>query len=199
MNTAQSDLHRQLRPLKARLICMTAKFVFFRSILFAGSLITGNWTVDAVAAKVSFAIKGPFGTVRGEFTGLKATIQFNEQDLAGSSITASIDPATVSTGIGLRNRHLRDEEQYLNTSNYPAISFRSKKIKRAGSRFTAEGELTLKGVTKPVEIAFTFNSSGDAGLFKGEFTFKRADFNIGKAGGSIGELITMTLEVPVKK
>jgi polyisoprenoid-binding protein YceI len=178
---------------------MTAKFVLFRSILFAGTFFTGNWTVDASAAKVSFAIKGPFGTVRGDFTGLKATIQFNEQDLAGSSITASIDPATVSTGIGLRNRHLRNEEQYLNTSKYPAISFRSKKIERTGPGFTAEGELTLKGVTKPVEIAFTFNATGDAGLFRGEFTIKRADYNIGKAGGSIGETITLTLEVPVKK
>jgi polyisoprenoid-binding protein YceI len=178
---------------------MTAKTVFFISVLFTGILFTENWKVDAATAKVSFAVKGPFGTVRGDFTGLSATILFNERDLAGSSIIASIDPGTVSTGIGLRNRHLRNEEQYLNTDKYPLISFRSKKIEKTEAGFVAKGELTLKGVTKPVDIAFTFNATGDSGVFKGEFAIKRADFNIGKPGGSTGEVVTLTLEVPVKK
>src|SRR5258708_4969586 len=107
---------------------MTAKPLFFISVLFTGILFTEGWKVDTATAKVSFAVKGPFGTVHGDFTGLSATIRFNEQDLGASSITASIDPGTVSTGIGLRNRHLRNEEQYLDTDKYPSISFRSKKI-----------------------------------------------------------------------
>ena len=178
---------------------MTAKPIFFLSVLFTGIFFTEDWKVDAAAAKVSFAIKGPFGTVHGDFTGLSATIQFNEHDLAASSITAGIDPKTVSTGIGLRNRHLRTEEQYLDTDKYPSISFRSKKIEKTETGFIARGELTLKGVTKPVDIAFTFNATGVTGIFKGEFTIKRTDYNIGKPGGSIGEVVTLTLEVPVKR
>jgi len=178
---------------------MKMKLFLLLSTIAAGSFFSEKWNVDASAAKVSFAVKGPFGTVHGDFTGLKATIQFNEHDLTGSSITAEIDPKTVATGIGLRNRHLRTEEQYLNTDKYPSISFRSKKIEKTEAGFMARGELTLKGVTKPVDVAFTFNATGGSGVFKGEFTIKRADFNIGKPGGSTGEVITLTLEVPVKK
>jgi polyisoprenoid-binding protein YceI len=61
------------------------------------------------------------------------------------------------------------------------------------------GELTIKGVTKPAEIPFTFTSDGNSGVFKGHFTIKREDFNVGKPGGSVGSLVTINLVVPVKK
>jgi polyisoprenoid-binding protein YceI len=61
------------------------------------------------------------------------------------------------------------------------------------------GELKIKDVSKPVEIPFTFAPNGNSGVFKGEFSFKRLDFNLGKPGGSVGEEITIHLEVPVKK
>lgn len=99
----------------------------------------------------------------------------------------------------MRNHHLRTEEQYLNTDKYPRISYKSGKIEKTGAGYKATGELTIKGVTRSVEIPFTFTSNGNAGVFKGSFTFKRSDFNIGKEGGSIGDMITITLEVPVKK
>jgi polyisoprenoid-binding protein YceI len=178
---------------------MKMKLFILLSTIAASSFFSEKWNVDPSAAKVSFAVKGPFGTVHGDFTGLKATIQFNEHDLAASSVTASIDPKTVSTGIGLRNKHLRNEEEYLNTDKYPAITFHSKKIEKTANGFSAHGELTLKGVTKPVEIPFTFTPNGDAGIFKGQFTIQRTDYNIGKPGGSTGEAVTITLEVPVKK
>jgi polyisoprenoid-binding protein YceI len=69
-------------------------------VIFAGTFFAATWKADAAKAKVGFSIKGPLGTVHGNFTGLKSTIRFDEHDLAGSSITASIDAKTVSTGIG---------------------------------------------------------------------------------------------------
>jgi polyisoprenoid-binding protein YceI len=162
-------------------------------------LLATNWTVDTVGAKVGFSVKGPFGAVSGTFDGLEAVIQFDPNNLTGSSVRASVDAKTVNSGIGLRNHHLRSEEQYLNTDKYPRISYKSTKIEKAVAGYKAFGALTIKDVTKPVEIPFTFTANGNAGVFKGSFTFKREDFNIGKSGGSIGDLITITLEVPVKK
>ena len=178
---------------------MEWKRMIVRSVIITGLTFTGHWNVDTEKAKVSFGIKGPFGTVHGDFTGLKATIDFDEKNPGDGSIAASIDPKTVSTGIGLRNRHLRNEEQYFNTDKYPVISFHSKKIEKTGSGYKAVGELTMKAVTKSVEIPFTFTPSEGGGLFKGHFTIKRVDFNLGKPGGSIGEDVTIDLEVPVKK
>jgi polyisoprenoid-binding protein YceI len=168
------------------------------SALMVSLIFTGNWNVDTAKAKVNFTVKGPFGTVNGSFTGLKADIKFNEKDLPGSSITASIDAKTVSTGVGMRNTHLRNEEEWLNTAKYPMISFHSKKIEKTGVGYSATGELTLKGVTKPAVIAFTFTNKGASGLFKGQFSVKREEFNVGKPGGSVGSVITVNLEVPVK-
>jgi polyisoprenoid-binding protein YceI len=178
---------------------MRTKMILLPLVLLIGSE-SANWNADASKAKVEFSIKGPLGTVHGNFTGLKATIQFDVKDPGAGSISASIDPKTVSTGIGMRNHHLRSEEQYLNTDKYPLISFRSKKIEKTGNGYTANGELTLKGVTKPVQIPFTFSPSGNSGVFKGQFVIKRGDFNIGgKPGGSVGDDITISLEIPVSQ
>jgi polyisoprenoid-binding protein YceI len=169
------------------------------SLIIFSLLLATNWTVDTAGVKVGFSVKGPFGTVNGSFSGLEAVIQFDPNNLAGSSIRASIDAKTVNSGIGMRNHHLQSEEQYLNTDKYPRILYKSSKIEKTGAGYKANGELIIKDVAKPVGILFTFTPNGDAGVFKGSFTFKREDFNIGKSGGSIGDLITITLHVPVKK
>ena len=169
-------------------------------VVFIGTFFASNWKADPAKAKVGFSVKGPFGTVHGNFTGLKSTIKFDEHDLGGSSVEASVDAKTVSTGIGLRNHDVREKEQYLDANKYPEISFHSKKIAKTKKGFSAEGELTLKGISRPVQIPFTFSpGGGNAGVFKGAFSFKREDFHIGKPGGSIGDVITISLEVPVTK
>jgi polyisoprenoid-binding protein YceI len=174
-----------------------------KQLLTASAIIlfisgSGDWKADTANAKVNFTLHGPFGTVHGSFTGLEATIHFDEKNLAESSISASIDAKTVSTGISLRNSDLRNKEQWLNTDKYPRISFKSKKIEKTANGFTVNGDITIKGVTKPAELPFTFTSKETSGLFKGQFTIKREDYNIGKPGGSVGSIITIILTVPVK-
>lgn len=178
---------------------MKLKQIMVVSALIVGLPFTGNWNADTTNAKVSFSVKGPFGKVHGSFTGLKGTFQFNEKDLSGSSISASVDAKTVSTGIGLRNHDLRSKEEWLNTDKYPKITFRSRKIEKSDKGYKVLGDLTLKGITKPAEIPFTFTTNGATGLFKGQFLIKRDDYKVGKSGGSVGSEITITLEVPVKK
>jgi polyisoprenoid-binding protein YceI len=177
----------------------TGKVFLQSAILLATMVFAGNWNVDSANAKIGFSVKGPFGTVNGTFTGLQSTVKFDPADLGGSSVDASIDASTVSSGIGLRNHHLKSEEEWLNTEKYPRISYKSTKIGKTGTGYTAFGELKIKDVSKPVEIPFTFTSNGNTGVFKGEFSFKRLDFNLGKPGGSVGDVITIHLEVPVKK
>ena len=146
-----------------------------------------------------FSVKGPFGTVHGNFSGLKATIQFDEKDLAGSSFTASIETKTVNTGVGLRNSDLRNKEIWLNSEKYPTISFHSKKIEKTAKGFTALGELTIKSTTKELTIPFTFAAKGNSGVFNGQFHINREDYKVGNKGGSVGDDITISLEVPVTK
>jgi polyisoprenoid-binding protein YceI len=179
------------------------KHMNFKQILAASAIIltmpiTGNWKVDTTNTKVNFTVHGPFGTVHGSFTGLEATINFNEKSLSGSSIEASIDAKTVSTGVSLRNSDLRNKEEWLNTDKYPRISFKSKKIEKTDKGFKASGDLTIKGITKPVNVPFTFTNKESMGVFAGQFTINRSDYNLGKPGGSVGSVITIILTVPVK-
>ena len=159
---------------------------------------SGNWNADVANAKIMFSVSGPFGTVHGNFAGLKATIKFDGNDLQGSSISASVEANTVSTGIGLRNHDLKKEE-WFNTDKYPLISFHSAKIEKNSTGFKALGDLTIKGIAKPVEIPFSFSSKENTGLFKGQFQIKRQDFNLDNSSKSVGDMITIMLEVPVKK
>jgi polyisoprenoid-binding protein YceI len=178
---------------------MRLKQIIARSTVIAGLTFAGNWNADISHAQIKFSVKGPFGTVHGSFSGLKTDLQFDEKTPGAGSISASIDPNTITTGIGMRNHDLRNEEIWLNTKKYPEISFHSKKIEKTEKGFKAIGELTLKGITKPVEIPFTFAANGSSGVFKGEFNINREDYNVGKHGGSVGNIITISLEVPVKK
>jgi polyisoprenoid-binding protein YceI len=169
------------------------------AMVIAGLSVAGNWKADSAKAEIGFTVKGLFGTVHGSFSGLVATVQFNEKDLPGSSISASVDAKTVSTGISLRNSDLRNKEEWFNTEKFPRIIFHSKKIEKTAGGYKALGDLTIKGVTKSTEIPFTFTSKGGAGLFKGEFTVKRSDYNLGKPGGSVGSIISVALTVPVNE
>lgn len=175
----------------------TLLFFTLYSIL-SGLPLTGNWKADADKAKITFTVDGPFGEVHGSFSGLSSDFQFDEKDLSKSSINASIDASTVNSGVGLRNRHLRNEEQWLNVEKYPRIHFKSTKIEKTSAGFSATGTLTLKDVSKPIVIPFTFSSSGNSGVFKGRFSIKRQDYKLGKPGGSVGETIQIIIEVPVK-
>jgi polyisoprenoid-binding protein YceI len=62
-----------------------------------------------------------------------------------------------------------------------------------------DADLTIKGVTKPVIIAFSFTPAGNGGLFMSQFTLNREDFGLGKSGGSVAKEVSVKLEVPVNK
>ena len=157
-----------------------------------------KWNVDAAAAQIKFNVKGPFGNVDGKLGGLKATILFDKDNLAASSIHASTDPRSISTGIKLRNEDLQ-KEKYFNSARYPLLSFESDQIEKSGTGYKAIGTLTIKGMSKKVEIPFSFSEKGNTGVLKGSFSIQRQDYGIGKRGGSIGSKVSIDLNVPITK
>ena len=179
---------------------MYLSFLFLATALTTGTAPKPGWKADPAGAKIQFQVKGPFGTVHGSLSGLRALIQFNEKALGRSTITASVDAKTISTGIGFRNSDLNKKPEWLNTAKFPLIQFKSQKIIKSGPHsFLALGQLTIKGITRPVKIPFKFSSVKNSGHFKGGFTINREDYRVGNPGGSVGSLITITLDVPVRK
>ena len=178
---------------------MQLKQLITTAAIISGIFFSDNWKADSAKTSIGFSVKGPFGTVHGNFSGLKASIHFDEKDLSSSSFTASIESKTVSTGVGLRNKDLRNKEMWFNSDKYPTISFRSKKIEKTANGFIALGDLTIKATTKEIKIPFTFLPKGNSGDFKGMFHINREDYKLGNKGGSVDNDISITLQVPVSK
>ncbi|KUL26472.1 YceI family protein [Actinoplanes awajinensis] len=119
----------------------------------------GTYELDAAHKRVGFVVKHLMvSKVRGQFSEATATITVAENPLE-SSVTASITTASVATGNVDRDNHLRTGD-FFEAEKYPTIEFRSTGVKsHAGTEFVLDGELTIKGVTKPVELVVEFEGA----------------------------------------
>jgi len=134
----------------------------------------------------------------GIFTGVKATILFDEQKPNSATFNVNIEAASLNTGNALMNKHAKSDE-WLDAGKYPAITFVSKKIIKNGAAYQVNGDLTVHGVTKEVSIPFAFKRTGNSASFTGNFDLKRSDFNIGKPGGKVDQNVKINLSVAVTK
>lgn len=165
-------------------MCLVLAALF--TSLFAFITIT-TWKV-----KEPYEVKFSGGKIHGEFKGLKANIQFDKSHPEASKISASIDANTIATGFFLKNSHAKDA---LDAEKYPTISFSSAAVSRNGTGFKTNGNLTLRGVTRPVTIYFTFEGEGRGGIFRGSFKFAPRSFNITHDGTP--DELTISLNMPV--
>jgi polyisoprenoid-binding protein YceI len=120
----------------------------------------GTFAIDASHSSFGFvATHMMFTKVRGQFTDVSGTVELAE-DPTQSTIEIVIKTASVSTGAQDRDGHLRSGD-YLDSDNYPEMTFRSTNIKQvAGDEFTVTGDLIIRGVAKPVQLAVTFEGFG---------------------------------------
>jgi len=132
--------------------------------------------VDADGS-VTFTIKNFGVNTTGEFKGLKGTIKWDAQNPANSSFDVSVDVNTINTGIDIRDNDLK-KETYFNAEKFPTINF----VSTAVSANSVTGNLTIKGVTKEINLPFTATPRGNGYLFEGKFSINRKDFGVG--GGS---------------
>jgi polyisoprenoid-binding protein YceI len=133
--------------------------------------VAGTYDLDAAHKRVGFVARHLMvSKVRGQFAEASATITIGEDPLT-SSVTASINTASIETGQVDRDNHLRSGD-FFESEKYPTIEFRSTGIKsHAGAEFVLDGELTIKGVTKPVELVVEFEGATTSPYGKGVFGF----------------------------
>lgn len=113
---------------------------------------TSNWTSDPAHSEVGFSIRHMgVSNVHGRFGHVTATIAWNEADVTKSTVTATIDVAGLTTGESARDSHLKTDT-FFDTTKFPSASFVSTSVAKSSSGLTVTGNLTLKGVTKPVVL-----------------------------------------------
>jgi len=121
--------------------------------------VTGTWTIDPAHSHVGFVIRHlMISNIRGRFTKFEGQIVTAEDPLK-SEVTATIDMSSVDTANSTRDQHLRTAD-FFEVEKYPTMSYQSTGIMPDGDGFLMEGELTLKGVTLPVQLTLEMNGFG---------------------------------------
>ncbi|WP_199425006.1 YceI family protein [Actinotalea solisilvae] len=119
---------------------------------------TGTWTVEPSHSAAEFTVRhAGISKVRGTVAITDGTIVIGE-DLASSSVTATLDPATVSTRDANRDGHLQSAD-FFDVENHPTWTFVSSAIQARGDAYVVVGDLTIHGVTKQVELETEFNGA----------------------------------------
>ena len=154
--------------------------------------------VDA-SSKIAFSIKNFGVAVNGTFKGLQGEVRFDPANPEVALFDMSLEVKTIQTGIARRDRHLRSDD-YFDVERYPTITVKSEKVtagKEKGS-YVLHGKLTMKEVTKEVEIPFTAKQVNGGYQFDGSFRLNRLEYKIGGNSISMGDQATVVLKVFTK-
>jgi polyisoprenoid-binding protein YceI len=134
------------------------------------------YSVDEAHGRVGFEVDqagSPFSGTFHRFGG--------ELCLSGDQVTridVHLDPGSVDTGLPALDAALLGEE-FFAVADHPQARFASERIDRAGERLVAHGTLTLKGVSRPMDVAFVLSHTGDGYTVSGALVFERLDFRVG--------------------
>ena len=113
---------------------------------------TGTWTIDASHSEVGFSVRHlGISKTRGRFGAFTGTLSVDAENPGNSSVAVEIDAASVDTKDDGRDAHLRGED-FFDVESFPTLSFRSTGVRGSGSDWVVEGDLTIKGVTRPVVL-----------------------------------------------
>jgi len=147
----------------------------------------GAYKLDSDHGKITWSVSHlGFSTYTGQFVNVQAQLSLNASNPSASTLTATIPLTDVASGNEALNHHLQTAD-FFDTANHPTATFVSRSVTVDPSdptEATVVGDLTLRGVTKPVTIEVEFNQAGPSmgntykAGFDGEATIKRSDFGI---------------------
>jgi polyisoprenoid-binding protein YceI len=169
-------------------------------------LVAGTWTIDPVHSEVGFSVRHVMvSKVKGTFKTFEGAITIAEDPLQ-SKVEATIDASSVDTRDDNRDAHLKSAD-FFEVEKHSQIKFTSTSVTAKGSDYIVNGDLSIHGTTKSVELELEFNGvspdpwGGTRAGFSAETEISRKefgiDFNIPLDGGGVvvGDKIKVTLEI----
>lgn len=163
---------------------------------------SGAYVLDASHGKITWSVSHlGFSTYVGQFTDVDATLKLDSKNPAASTLQVTVKTDSVGTLNSALDQHLKTAD-FLDTAKHPTATFRSTSVKLVGERSAQiTGDLTLRGVTKPVVIEAEFNQAGVNPLdkkytvgFDGKAKIKRSDFGVSYALPAVGDEVTLHIE-----
>jgi polyisoprenoid-binding protein YceI len=170
------------------------------------SYTAGTWDIDPVHSDVSFTVRHMMvSKVRGRFGSFSGEIVTGE-DVTGSSVSATIDATSIDTNNEQRDNHIRSAD-FFDVENHPTWTFTSNAVRVDDEDLFLDGELTIKGVTRPVTLSLQVEGFGPDAYggtragFSASTTINRADYGVDISmpldGGGVvvGDKVTINLEI----
>lgn len=138
------------------------------------------WVVDKAASSIRFSSSLNGAAFSGGFARWDADIHFDPANLAGSSVTATVDVASATTGDADRDQTL-PSDKFFSAGKFPRATFTAHAFKSmGGNRFQAVGQLTMRGVTRPLVLPFTLVITNGKARMNSETTLDRLAFGVGQ-------------------
>ncbi len=170
-------------------------------------MTTHTWNFDKSHSAVGFSIKHMmFAKVRGQFTDWSGSLSYDPENIGAASVEATIQIASIDTSNEQRDGHLRSAD-FFDVEKFPVMTFQSESWKKTGDKILVQGNLSLHGVTKAVELHVTENGTGIDPWgnkrigFTAQTVINRKDFGLGwntalEAGGVlVGEDVAIDIEL----
>ena len=122
------------------------------AVTLPGYALATEYVIDPAHSNAMFAVRHLMvSTVRGEFGKIQGTLNLDDKDITKSTVTATIDTASIDTNEAKRDEHLRSAD-FFDVQKYPTITFKSTKVQKAKNGLKVTGDLTIRDVTKPVVL-----------------------------------------------
>jgi len=164
----------------------------------------GNYKLDPTHASITWSLShAGLSNYTARFDDISGALDFNPDAPENSSVDIRIDPKSVNTGLPNFDEEIATSGNYFDANQFPEIRFISTDIKLTGEATgMITGNLTLKGITKPVTLDVTFNGAGKSFGHPGKTlgfsaitSFKRSEYNMGHlVSFGIGDEVTLRIE-----
>ncbi len=155
-----------------------------------------TYKIDAAHSEIHFKVKHlMITTVTGQFKNFDATLSAEAEDLSDAAVTFTADINSIDTRSEQRDAHLKSED-FFNAEKFPDLKFTSTSFSKNGNGYVLKGDLTIRDVTKPIELHTDYNGVvvdpyGQTKIgFEAEGKIKRKEFGLGwdavtEAGGVV--------------
>lgn len=144
------------------------------------ALAASQWSMQPKESKLTFVGEQAGAQFEGSFDEFTADIRFDPKDLAASRFDVKIDTASVNTQDDERDDTIRSADLF-DVKRFPSARYVADRFTdKGGNKYSATGQLTLRDITKPVPIEFTFETKGGEAWLKGLAKIKRLDFGVGQ-------------------
>jgi polyisoprenoid-binding protein YceI len=173
-------------------------FVFAAALLAAGLAAADptRYRVQPEASDVRFKATSRLMDADGTFSRFAGEVTVDPKDPATAKVAVTIDAASIDTGIGMRDKHLRSAD-FLDVARFATITFESQRVEVTGRKALVTGQLTVHGVTREIAVPVEVQLSEVALVAAGEFVLSRRDYGINYSSSlnPVGDSVRITFTI----